>query len=209
KCDEKGRALIPFSNEPGARTPVIEGPGGFASLARFQHPAETYELKAGMRVDREALRPGAKASIVVRPTLSVAGRPISLTRLSGVSLVLISTDLDGVSTTDTVPEFEIGTDREATYDFRVPDRLASLTAQLRAKVKVASQGGKEIDLSDRADFKVNDQLRSERVDDLYLSRIDGGHVLELLGRTGEARSGQNVNVTVRRSGFQNTRRFTL
>ncbi len=208
-CDEKGRVLVPFSTDPGVRTPVIEAAGGFASLAHFQHSAEQYVLKAGMRVDREALRPGSSATIVLRPTLTVAGQPISLTRLSDVSLVLTSTDLDGVSTTDTVPEFKIGTDREATHEFRVPDRLATLRAQLRGKVKAASQGGKEIELSTVDDFQVNGQLRSDRVDDLYLSRIGDGYVLELLGRSGEERSGQNVNVTVRRTGFQNTRRLTL
>ena len=75
----------------------------------------------------------------MRPTLTVAGQPISLSRLSDVRLVLISTDLDGVSSTETVPEFALASDREATHQFRVPNRLTSLNVQLRAKIKVASQ----------------------------------------------------------------------
>ena len=209
KCDEKGRALIPFSNDPGRRTPVIEAADGFASLARFQHSSENYALQAGVQIDRESLRPGAKATLALRPTLTVSGQPISLTRLSKVRLVLISTDLDGVSTTVTIPEFKLNSDREAIHEFRVPNRLASLNVQLRAQVKVASQGQKQVELVSGDSFQVNGQLRSDRVDDLYLSRVDGGYILEILGRTGEPRIGQNVNVTARRPGFKNTRSLTL
>ena len=58
----------PSPTSPGTRTPVIEAPDGFASLAHFQHSSESYQLHAGIRLDREALRPGAKATIMVRPT---------------------------------------------------------------------------------------------------------------------------------------------
>ena len=209
KCDEKGRVLIPFSNDPGNRSPVIEAADGFASLARFQHSAENYQLHAGIQIDREALRPGAKASVIVRPNLTVAGQPISLSRLSKVSLVLVSTDLDGVSTTDTIPDFAIASDRESTHEIRVPNRLSELSVQLRATVKVASQGQSEVVLSAGDTFQVNGQLRSDRVDDLYLSSVNGKYLLEVLGRSGEPHAEQNINLTVRRPNFKNSRNVTL
>ena len=209
ECDKDGRALVPYSTNPGTRILVVEDSSGFASLARFSHPAEAYVLKAGFHVDREALRPGARATLAVRPLLSVAGQPISLTRLSDVRLVLSATDIDGVTTTTTINDFKIGSDREATHEFRIPDRLAQITAELRAKVKVASQGGQEQELSHLAIFQVNDQLRTDKVDGLFLSRIGAGFVLEFLGRTGEARGGRNVNVQLRRPGFSQSRNFTL
>jgi hypothetical protein len=208
-CDDEGRALIPFSTDPGSRTAVIETSSGFAALTQFQHRGEQYALSAGIQVDRESLRPGAKATIVLRPSLTVANQPISLTRLEGVQLVLTSTDLDGVVSSATIPGFEIASDREATHEFRVPDRLASLQVLLRAKVKVASTGGNAIGLIDSRQFSVNAQLKSDRVDDLYLSRIDGDFVLEILGRTGEAQAGQNIVVTLRRDEFKNTHSVTL
>ena len=209
ECDEKGRTLIPFSNEPGTRTPVIEAPDGFASLAHFQHSSESYQLHAGIRLDREALRPGAKATIMVRPTLTVAGQPISLTRLEKVRLVLISTDLDGISTTSTVSDFKIASDREATHEIRVPNRLSSLNIRLVAAVKVASQGQKEIELSADQAFTINGQLRSDRIRDLFLSRVNGKYTVQLLGRSGEPGVGQHLYVTIRRPNFKNTRSFTL
>ena len=209
ECDEKGRTLIPFSNEPGTRTPVIEAPDGFASLAHFQHSSESYQLHAGIRLDREALRPGAKATIMVRPTLTVAGQPISLTRLEKVRLVLVSTDLDGISTTSTVSDFKIASDREATHEIRVPNRLSSLNIRLVAAVKVASQGQKEIELSADQAFTINGQLRSDRIRDLFLSRVNGKYTVQILGRSGEPGVGQHLYVTIRRPNFKNTRSFTL
>ena len=76
ECDKEGRALVPFSNNPWVRTLVLEDGSGFASLGRFSHPAEAYVLSAGFHVDREALRPGARATIAVRPLLTVAGQPV-------------------------------------------------------------------------------------------------------------------------------------
>ena len=209
KCDEKGRVLIPFSNDPGRRTPVVESADGFASLARFQHSTESYQLHAGIQLDRESLRPGSKATVIVRPSLTVAGQPISLTRLDKVNLVLTSTDMDGVSTTDTISDFKIASDREATHELRVPNRLTTLQVQLRATVRVASQGQKEMELSAGETFRVNGQLSSDHVDDLYLSRVDGRFILQNLGRTGEPRVGQILNVAVRRPNFKNPRNFTL
>ncbi len=209
KCDEKGRVLIPFSNDPGHRTPVVESSDGFASLTRFQHSKESYQLHAGIQIDRESLRPGGKATVMVRPSLTVAGQPISLTRLSKVQLTLISTDLDGVSSTDTISNFRIASDREATHEIRVPNRLTSLQVQLKATVKVASQGHKELELSAGETFRVNGQLSSDRVDDLYLSRVEGRFILQNLGRTGEPRAGQVLNVSLRRPNFKNQRTFPL
>lgn len=209
ECDDKGRTLIPFSNEPGKRTPVIETTDGFASLANFQHSTESYQLHAGIRLDREALRPGAKATIMVRPTLTVAGQPISLTRLEKVRLVLVSTDLDGISTTSTVNDFKVASDREATHEIRIPNRLSRINIRLVAAVKVASQGQKEIEVSANQTFTVNGQLRSDRIRDLFLSRVDGKYVVQLLGRSGEPGAGQNLNVTIRRPNFKNPRSFTL
>jgi hypothetical protein len=208
-CDEKGRTLIPFSNEPGKRTPVIETPGGFASLAHFQHSSESYNLHAGIRLEREALRPGAKATIMVRPTLTVAEQPISLTRLEKVRLVIVSTDLDGVSTTSTVNDFKIASDRESTHEIRVPDRLSSLNIRLVATTKMVSQGQKEIELSANQTFIINGQLRSDRIKDLFLSRVDGKYIVQLLGRSGEPVTGQHLNIKIQRPNFKNSRSFTL
>ncbi|MGC6564209.1 MAG: hypothetical protein ACON38_01215 [Akkermansiaceae bacterium] len=209
KCDDKGRALIPFSNNPGDRTAVIHDASGFATMARFVQSQEAYRLKAGMHLDRESLRSGGKAKILIRPTLTLAGETISLGKIESASLHLHSNNLDGIPATTSVADFKLASDREATHEFRVPNRLTQLTATLRVKLKVASQGGKEIELTDSRIFKVNEFLKNDKVGDFYLSKIDHSYRLEFLGRNGEPLDGQNLAVSVHRKGFKNQRNATL
>jgi len=54
-----GRILVPFSTQPQPETIIIRQ-SGFASIVRFNHLAENYELNAGIYVDRESLIRGKK-----------------------------------------------------------------------------------------------------------------------------------------------------
>ncbi len=208
-CDEKGRTLVPFSNNPGTRTIVVQDSKGFATMASFTQHNEKYELGAGMHLEQETLRTGGKAKIVIRPTLTVAGETISLSKCESASLHLSSKNLDGLPVSTSVEDIKLASDREFVHEFRVPDRLTSLTATLRVKLKIASLGGKEIELTSSRHFGVNEFLGSEQVGDLYLSKIDGRYRIEFLGRNGEPLGGQNLNVVVHHANFKNHRSFTL
>ncbi|MDD4018974.1 MAG: hypothetical protein PHV28_13650, partial [Kiritimatiellae bacterium] len=96
-ADRDGRILVPFSTAPGNENIVIRQ-GGFATLVRFSHLAETYALKAGVYVDREALIRREKALVAVRPVLTVNNRFVSLKLLEEPRLVIRSTDLKGIVT---------------------------------------------------------------------------------------------------------------
>lgn len=208
-CDDDGRALLPFSNAPGDRSIVIQDTEGFATMGRLQQSREDYQLSAGMHLEQESLRSGGKARILIRPTLSLAGETVSLKTIESASLELTSVNLDGLPASTSVPDFKLASDREATHEFRVPDRVTQITATLRVKVKVASQGGKEIELITSKIFKVNEHLRTEEVGDLYLSKIDGSYRLEYLGRNGEALDSRHLGVTFQRDGFKNTLSVTF
>jgi len=208
-CDDKGRTVLPFSNFPGDRSAVVQDAEGFATMARFRQASEDYQLTAGMHLEQESLRSGGNATILVRPTLTLAGETISLKTIESASLQLTSTNLDGISASTSVPDFKLASAREATHEFRVPDRLTQITATLRVKVKVASQGGKETELVTSETFKVNEFLASDKVGDLYLSKIDGSYRIEFLGRNGEALAGQNLTATFARDDFHLSRNATL
>ena len=208
-CDDKGRALVPFSNNPGIRTIVVQDPKGFATMASFVQHNENYQLSAGMHLEQETLRTGGKAKIVIRPTLIVAGETISLSKIESASLQLSSTNLDGLPASMVIEDIKIASDREFVHEFRVPDRLTNLTSTLRVKLKVASQGGKEIELTTSRSFGVNEFLGSERVGDLYLGKIGERYRIEFLGRNGEPLGGQNLSVVFHHTNFKNQRTATL
>ncbi|NLX57883.1 MAG: hypothetical protein GXY74_02205 [Phycisphaerae bacterium] len=200
KPQEDGTIVVPFSTEPGEQDVVLMR-GDVASLQQFSHEGEQYGLMAGIHVDREALLSGQKAQVVIRPVLDLNDEPISLKFLEEVTLVITSTDLDGVSSTMIVNDFKLPEDREAMHEFRVPERLAQIDFTLRAKVKNVSRNKKD-DVQAAASFSLNGIDRTERVEDLHLGLIDGKYVLDVLGKTGEAKADRPVQLTLKHRDFR-------
>jgi hypothetical protein len=205
--DADGVVTVPFSTAPG-RQPVVLRRGEFASLDYLDHQPEQYRLAAGIHVDRESLLARRLATVVVRPGLYLNGSPISVRTLENPRLRLVATDLDGIVTTSEVPNARLFEDRETTHEFRVPPRLASLTVTLLATVKslVTNQ---PVEVAASESFALNGAQRTDRIDDLHLARFGADYVLELLGRSGEARPDQPVEVRVKHRDFREPVRFDL
>ncbi|MCA9047049.1 MAG: hypothetical protein KDA69_22155, partial [Planctomycetaceae bacterium] len=156
---ENGQIVVPFSTNPGHQSVVFTAPGDdlgntYSSLGHFNHEAENYEFVAGIFVDREALLTRRQAQVVIRPQLSINGTPISLSRLEDVRLSIISVDHEGTQSSSEIPNFELFEDRESVHDFQVPQRLASLTFALSAKVKQLVTGQKQ-SVSASQNFSLN------------------------------------------------------
>ncbi len=198
--DEDGEINVPFTNQPNSQ-PIVLTNDGFASLETFQYQAENYSLEAGIFVDRESLLSRHQAEVLIRPSLRLNGEPVTLSILEDVKLQIMSTDLDGVSSSKEVPDFELHEDRESTYKFQVPQRLAAIAFVLRAKVKNLSQD-KKIDLVASQSFQLNQIERSDKIEDLHLSKIDGTYVVDVLGKSGEPRADRAVQFQIKHRDFR-------
>jgi len=205
--NDKGQIVVPFSNAPAAQKIVLAN-GDFCSLDEFVHQSENYALAAGIHVDRESLLARNKAQVVIRPQLYLNGMPVTLSVLEDVRLVITSTDLDGVATAKEVPDFKLFEDRESTFEFQVPQRLAKLDFRLQAKVQNLSQN-KKIDLAVGDSFSLNEIDRTEKVEDLHLARFDGQYAVELLGKTGEPRADRPVQFALQHRDFKDPVQVTL
>ncbi len=183
--DEDGRITVPYTAKPG-RQVIVLSRGGLSTLESFEHQAETYSLRTGFYVDREALVAGKQARVLVRPVLTIHGEPVTLSVLENVRLVITSTDLDGVQSQQELRDFALFEDRESTYEFQVPFRLAQIQFSLFAQVENLSRNRKD-DLAESMSFALNEIDKTQQVDDLHLMQVDSGYVLELLGKTGEPR----------------------
>jgi hypothetical protein len=183
-----GRILVPFSTGPASETIVVQQ-GGFASLVRFQHLAESYNLHAGIYVDREALIRREKATVAIRPVLRVNGRSTSLKLLEEPRLVIRSTDLQGIATEKEIPGIELREDAETVHEFVVPDNTVQLSIALKAKIQNVSLNQKQ-DLSSGDQFELNGIDRGPAVQDLHVSRTAAGYIVELRGKNGEPRPGE-------------------
>jgi hypothetical protein len=221
-ADKDGTITIPFSNSPG-RQPIIltapvaakdkdgkrTGSDELSVLAHLEQEAENYNLNAGIYVDREALLKRATATLAIRPQLTINGNPVSLKLLEEVTLRITATDLDGIPSTQEIENFPVYEDRETTHDFQVPPRLASVLVQLTAKVPKLSAGGKKQDLGDSHAVSLNEIDKTDKTEDLFLVQADGNYIVELRGKTGEARPSRPVTITMKHRLFRHPYHTTL
>ena len=206
-ADEKGKISVPFSNRPGFQ-PMVLVDGGFASLVQFEHPAENYSLSAGFHVERETLLPNRTAEVVIRPSLALNGQAVNLGLLKNVRLSIVSTDLDGISSSAEAPGFELALDRDSTFSFRVPERLAKLQFTLSAQVENLS-GGRTDQLSDGETFHLNGVDASDRTRQYHLAKIDGEYVIELLGKAAEPYADRTMVVELKHRDFNDSVHVSL
>ncbi len=202
KADDGGEVTIPYSSSSG-RGVVVVASGKRVSLCTFRQRREDYGFEAAFHVDREMLIKGKKATLLLRVGLSLGQTPISLKVLENVRLTIRSTDLDGVASSQEIPGLELFEDRESLKEFKVPDRLSSLTFTLNTSVKSLSQG-KQIQLSATHTLRVNQIDSSAQVDDVHLSKIDGKYAVEYRGKTGELRASLPMRVTLKHRDFRQT-----
>jgi hypothetical protein len=205
--NDKGDIVVPFTNTPQRQAIVLQH-GDFCSLDYFQHQAEDYSLAAGIYVDREALLRRQKALVVVRPQLHLNGIPVTLSVLEDVRLVITSTDHDGVATAKEVKDFKLFEDREATYEFQVPQRLSQIRFELKAKAQNLSQN-KKLDLAVQESFTLNQIDQTEKVEGLHLLRVAGEYMVDLLGKTGETKADRPVRFTLKHRDFREPVQVTL
>ncbi|MDA0813763.1 MAG: hypothetical protein O3C21_15405, partial [Verrucomicrobia bacterium] len=199
--DEEGEIAIPFSNQPGSQQIILADGNGFATLGTLSLQGETYGLTAGFYIDREQLLAGSDATLAVRPNFTLNGAAADVALLDEVTLTIVSTDLDGVQSTATVPDFKLFAHKESTHRLHVPDRLASLQFQLSAKVKNLSRGTDD-PLATQDTVAINQIAATDAVADLFLEKIDGSYFVKLLGRTGEPQKNIAVNFSLRRDDFR-------
>jgi len=214
---ETGEIGVPFSTRPGAQKIVISR-GGFSVLETFSHQAETYNLAAGISIEREALVAGEMCEIAVRPELTVSGVRAGVDLLKEVALAIVSVDQEGISSSKEVGDFKLHNDRESVYELKVPDALQSLRITLRGKVQSLSQN-KEIDLSVSESVTVNRIDGTEKTESVFLRTVaDGnrlgkprrsGYHVELLGKTGEPRADRAVDLRFKHRDFTRTVDVTL
>jgi hypothetical protein len=188
KADESGRIRVPFTTEPKGEKIVIRQ-RGFAALVRFDHLAETYVLKAGIYVDREALIRREKALLAVRPVVTVNGCPVSLNLLEEPRLLIRSVDLNGIVTEKEVSGLTLREDAETVQEIQVPEGLVELTVVLKARVQNLSQS-KTQDLQSGHTFALNGIEQTADVQALHVGRTAGGYYVEARGKNGEALSGE-------------------
>jgi len=188
-----GEIILPFTAEPGPQTVLLHDGTGFTSLETITLAGEAYTLTGAFHVEREQLLAGGQAVLAVRPRLELNGQPVSAALLEKTTLTLTSTDHDGIATTASVVDFKVHDARESTHLFKVPDRLASLTATLSGDVKSITEGH-PVPLSVSWTWTGNGIDMAPLVSDLHLGRAADGWFVDERGKNGERKPERAVQL---------------
>ncbi|MCI5141552.1 MAG: hypothetical protein D3909_07465, partial [Candidatus Electrothrix sp. ATG1] len=199
---EKGEIHVPFSANPKPQ-PIVLTAGDFSVLQEFHHLGEDYQLEAAVSLDQEQLIAGKQCTVSIRPELLLNGEPIDIKLLEDPILTIRSQDQDDLSAETQVNNFSLENDKESSHSFRVPKRLSSISISLSGTIQHLNRGKKE-ELETYTTIWANGINQTEKVEDIFLRRTADGYLIELLGRTGEARPDRPVHLQLKHRDFQDT-----
>ncbi len=193
RADDDGEITVPFSTAPG-RKAVILRHGDRAALAEFEHHTESYGLQAGIHVEREALRAGGRAQVVVRPTLLLNGRPISLSELTERRVRITATDTQGIGSTVDVRDPEFDDEREWQHELSVPTNIVEVQVSVSGTVRSLSRG-EDVQLGPvTRSFALNRIDTTPQTGCPLIGRTPEGYFIDLLGKNGEPRAGRALHL---------------
>jgi hypothetical protein len=181
--EKDGAILIPYS-EQDSTIPILLVDGQSASVEMFNHRRESYGLVVGALLESQNLLSGAKGSVIVRTELLANGQPMPIKNLEEAQLQIVTTDMDGTQSTQTVSLTELKQLTDTTHQFLVPQRLRTVTVTVTGKVLAVSRQVRE-QVSASRTMQVNDVATSAQINDFYLVRDTEGYLLQVRGRNGE------------------------
>ncbi|MCU0865850.1 MAG: hypothetical protein MUC36_18865 [Planctomycetes bacterium] len=187
-----GTILLPFTAKAAMANAVLRA-GGRAALHSFRQPAEDYRLQAAAHVDRDQLRAGGTARLVLRPRLVLDDHTIALQLLQQPTLVITATDLDQQQTIATVRDLRLVDQREFVHELQVPVRLRKLEVRLQGTARRLD--GTEVQVqSETTEFACNGIDSGTKTASAMVLPTADGYVVEVRGKNGEPRPGAAVTV---------------
>ncbi|GAB5403646.1 MAG: hypothetical protein Aurels2KO_18770 [Aureliella sp.] len=182
--------------------------GDFVQSHTFNHASEQYQLHASFVVDRESLVSGNEAAVLIASRLTCNRRPVASELLDDLSLDVTATNLDGVSTSQTVTDLELSDSKEWLYRFSVPSRLAELRFELSGSVVRVSDDRKQVVRATGAE-QCNGIHRTRQIYDVFLTHRASGYALQVSGRRGEAAQGIALVVSAKHRWLRDPIRMEL
>ena len=197
-----GFIVVPFTKTPGPKPVILaDAAGAFATLAQFEHHAETYRLNAQIHIEREQLLARREATVAIHPTLFLGDAQVALALLQDVRLTITTNTMDGIATTAEIPGVTFDHASVYTHRFPVPPRTISVNVGIAAQVESLSGGGEKVSLAANDRFDLNGIARTPQIYDAHLTRLPAGYAVDVLGRNGEAVPDQVVSLVLRHRHF--------
>ncbi len=201
-----GSLVVPFSTNPG-RQPIVITAGDLSSLHYFKHEGENYDFDIAAYIDRESMLDRQDAMLLLRPSVRLGGVPVSPHVLENVKVTVKSTTLDNVEAERVYEDVKFVAQRDTPLVFLSPNRVANIEVNVTATIKDAR--GKDQSYAASQRFRINEIDASDKIEDVHLTKMGDEYILQLLGKTGEARPHRSVRVELRHRDFTEEVRLSL
>ncbi|MCX7819959.1 MAG: hypothetical protein N2652_12260 [Kiritimatiellae bacterium] len=192
--DAEGRIIVPFAPEGERDETMVVHAGGFASLSRFRHLPETYQLDARPLIVAESLRGDAPAVIALRPLLTLHGQPVNpaSVQLEESAVTVTVTDTRGITRRHTFRSPELALDRELKLEVPLPRHPASIEISCFCKIRRQTPG-EPLELVSRREFRIAPLLNTLATRQVLLTLTPDGYVAEARGLDGEPLAGVTLH----------------
>ncbi|MGB7329419.1 MAG: hypothetical protein WBD31_31355 [Rubripirellula sp.] len=192
--ETEGTILVPLGLENTTRKVIISD-GELAESVTLLHPAEAYELDAAMHLDRSVLQSGGRTELLIRPRLSMTGVLVDPSIIEKARVLVESTDLDGITSTQEVDKVELTQTGELVVPYSVPARLASVVVTLSGTVNPVTDS-QSVAVSTSQSWNIAGIRKTRNIHDAFLTRDGNDYVIEVRGRNGEIVPGAVVGISI-------------
>ncbi len=204
--EKDGTILVPFSTRPG-RQPIVLSHGNQASLQYFNHQKEAYKFRVAIHVDRESMLERKETAILLRSELLLNNSPVSPELLKDVTVTVTTTNLDGVTSSKQFEDVKLSESQETPIEIAVPSRLHTIKVDVTGQITSNRNAIQRHTASHQV--SINEIDRTDKIEDVHLSKIGSQFMLQLLGKTGEPRAYRALTLALAHRAFKQPIKFQL
>lgn len=207
--DPNGMLLVPYSAQPKLETVVVtcdvdsrerpESAGAIASLGQYNQLSQAYRLDGGIHIDRESMRRGQVADLMIRPSLKLHGNTVPLQILNEMSVTTVMVDQEGIAQTQTMPAV-LNQAGDLILPLKILPRTRSIGVTFNAKVGNITAAD-TIPVQFSRTFNINAIDDTYQVGQIFLLPTASGYFLEVRGKSGELKPGRSVVVNLQHHWF--------
>ncbi len=184
--EHPGRIVIPYALDQTEEKAILVHEG-IAQLVDFERQREDYAFSCGFFLHPDSVVMGSKATLLLRPLLTVNGRAAPLSLLENPRVTVRATNfIDGIPVTKVYDNFKVETERDLELPFNIISHMQSLSVEFVAEVKCVATNKKQ-PLSASHEFQMRTHESDNVTEELHFRCVNPGPIYEvlLLGKNGE------------------------
>ena len=190
-----GRMVIPYATREHA-SKVILIHHSIAQLVNFIRPSALFSFSSTFLLPSESLIMGNLATIIVKPSLTLNGLKAPLKMLTTFTATInTSSYIDDIPHSKTFTNLVPTETGEIKLTFNVAPALNSLSVEVRTQL-YNQTANKTEEFHDSKSFDLDSHSERPQICSLFLKKRGGEYSVEMLGKNGEPKAGNFIQVSL-------------